>query len=228
MACGRLWRAEGAAHGFLLAYRSLGIRSFEPLRRSLGKTLEMQKPDDVSAKTETWSLVVKLMDYHIAFAQMMVHTLRRPRSSFSRDTRKVNARVSCGVVSASRVPAARTATLRMMAQQAESGAIAVRFEDVVTRPIETCPDLSACAGPDDGKFEFKVEPYRTDRMARKRRGWRVDPYRRRRASQQIDASVLRGEAERLSDTQRRAIWNLTGAAAARLGYTEASSLSELT
>jgi hypothetical protein len=37
----------------------------------------------------------------------------------------------------------------------------------------------------------------------------------------IDASVLRGETERLSYSQRRAIWELTGAAATRFGYTAA-------
>ena len=58
----------------------------------------------------------------------------------------------------------------MMVQYAERGAISVRFEDLVTRPI----------------------------------------------------------TERLSDAQRRAIWDLTGGAAAQLGYTVAGSLAALT
>ena len=47
-------------------------------------------------------------------------------------------------------------------------------------------------------------------------------------SRQIDASVLRGETERLSETQRQAIWDRTGGAAERLGYTAAGSLTALT
>ena len=37
--------------GLLLTFRSLGLQSFEPLRRySLRKTLEMQRPDDARIK----------------------------------------------------------------------------------------------------------------------------------------------------------------------------------
>src|SRR5919106_2734114 len=58
--------------GLPLAFRSLGIRSFDPLRRyAHRKTLEMQRPNDVSTKTDARSLVVKLMDYHIVFARMI-------------------------------------------------------------------------------------------------------------------------------------------------------------
>jgi hypothetical protein len=116
----------------------------------------------------------------------------------------------------------------MMAKQAELGAITVRFEDVVARPFETCDRLYRSLGvrwAEDGKFEFKVKPYGTDRMADV--GVEDKEFIRIGAedgSQQIDASVLRGEIERLSDSQRRAIWDLTGAAAARLGYTAAGSL----
>jgi hypothetical protein len=115
----------------------------------------------------------------------------------------------------------------MMVKQTESGAITVRFEEVVTQPIETCDRLYRSLGvrwSEDGKFEFKVKPYGTDRMADVgvadkefiRIGAEV-------ASEQIDASVLRGETERLTETQRRAIWALTGAAATRLGYSAAGS-----
>jgi hypothetical protein len=39
--------------GLPLAFRSLGIRSVEPLRRyALRKTIEMQKPHDLTAKTD--------------------------------------------------------------------------------------------------------------------------------------------------------------------------------
>ena len=38
----------------------------------------------------------------------------------------------------------------------------MRFEDIVTRPIETCDGLYRSLGvrwAEDGKFEFKVKPY---------------------------------------------------------------------
>jgi hypothetical protein len=81
-------------------------------------------------------------------------------------------------------------------KQAE-GAITVRFEDVVTRPIETCDWLYRSLDmrwSEDGKFEFKVRPYGTDRMADAGVGDK-DFIRigAEDASQQIDASVLRAE-----------------------------------
>ena len=91
---------------------------------------------------------------------------------------------------------------RMMAKQAESGAITVRFEDIVTRPIETCDGLYRSLGvrwAEDGKFEFKVKPYGSDRSADA--GVEDKDFIRIGAedvSKQIDASVLRGETERLS------------------------------
>jgi sulfotransferase family protein len=220
--------------GFLLAYRALGIGSFEPLRRyALGKTLEMQKPDDVSTKTEARSLVVKLMDYHIAFAQMIGASFEQ--ATFIILTRHPYGQCESLMRSGLSLESAcrwYDDVAHMLAQQAESGAITLRFEDVVTRPMETCDGLYRSLGvrwSEDGKFEFKVKPYGTDRMAdvgvEDRELIRIGA---EDASQQIDGSVLRGEAERLSETQRRAIWDLTGAVAARLGYTEAGSLSALT
>ena len=72
----------------------LAFESFEPLRRyALRKTLEMQRPNDVTTKTDARSLVVKLMDYHIVFAQMIGTSSSEPRSSTSRATRMACARV---------------------------------------------------------------------------------------------------------------------------------------
>jgi hypothetical protein len=219
--------------GTPLAFRSLGIQSFEPLRRyALRKTLEMQRPSDMTTKTDAQSLVVKLMDYHIVFAQMI-------GASFERATFINLARHPYGQCESlmrsglSLEDACRwyEDVALMMAKQADSDAISVRFVELVTRPIETCDRLYRSLGvrwSEDGKFEFKVKPYGTDRMADVsvedgefiRIGAEDD-------SAQIDASVLRGETERLSDTERRAIWNRTGAAASRLGYTSAGSLAAL-
>ena len=219
--------------GLPLAFRSLGIQSVEPLRRyALRKTLEMQRPSDVTTKTDALSLVVKLMDYHVVFAQMIGASFER--ATFINLTRHPYGQCESLMRSGlSLVEACRwyEDVARMMVRHAEWGAISVRFEDVVTRPMETCDGLYRSLGvrwSEDGKFEFKVKPYGTDRMAdvgvEDREFIRIGA---EDASEQIDASVLRGETERLSDTQRRAMWDLTGGVAARLGYTEGGSLSAL-
>jgi hypothetical protein len=210
------------------------IRASAPFRRyALIKTCEMQRPADVTTKTDARSLVVKLMDYHIVFAQMIGTSFER--ATFVNLTRHPYGQCESLMRSGLSLEEAcrwYADVAHMLAQQAEAGAMTVRFEDVVTRPIETCDRLYRSLGvrwAEDGKFEFKVKPYGTERMAdvgvEDRELIRIGA---EDASQQIDASVLRGEAERLSETQRRAIWDLTGAAAARLGYTEAGSLSALT
>jgi hypothetical protein len=220
--------------GVPLAFRSFGIHSFEPLRRyALRKTLEMQRPSDVTTKTDARSLVVKLMDYHIVFAEMIGASFER--ATFINLTRHPYGQCESLMRSGLSLEEAcrwYEDVARMMAQQSESGAITVRFEDVVTRPMETCDGLYRSIGvrwPDDGKFEFKVKPYGTGRVddvgVENRDFIRIGA---EDASRQIDASVLRGETERLSKTQRRAIWDLTGAAAARLGYTAAGSFAALT
>lgn len=64
--------------GLVLAFRSFGIKSAEPLRRhALEKTLEMKRPTDGTTKNDPGSLVVKLMDYHIVFADMIDHSFER-------------------------------------------------------------------------------------------------------------------------------------------------------
>jgi hypothetical protein len=218
---------------FLFGCRPLGIRSFEPLRRyALGKTLEMQKPEDVRKKTEARSLVVKLMDYHIAFAQMIGTSFQQ--ATFIILTRHPYGQCESLMRSGLSLEAAcrwYDDVARMMATHAESGAITVRFEDVVSHPMETCDGLYRSLGvrwADDGKFEFKVKPYGSGRLANT--GVEDKDFIRIGAqdvSTQIDASVLRGETERLSETQRRAIWDLTGATAAQLGYLAAGSFAAL-
>jgi Sulfotransferase family len=220
--------------GILLAFRSLGIRSFEPLRRyALGKTLEMQRPNDVTTKPDARNLVVKLMDYHIVFAEMIGTSFER--ATFVNLTRHPYGQCESLMRSGLSLESACRwyhDVACMMVDHAESGAIGVRFEDLVTRPIETSDKLYRSLGvrwSEDGKFEFKVKPYGTDRMAdvgvEDKKFIRIGVGD---VTQQIDASVLRGETERLSDSQRRAIWDLTGAVAERLGYTAAGSFAALT
>ena len=111
----------------------------------------------------------------------------------------------------------------MMLDNSGRGTIRVRFENVVTRPVETCDQLYRSLGvrcSDDGRFEFKVKPYGANRVADV--GVEDKEFIRmgeEDARTHIDESVLRGEKERLSSAKRKAIWDLTGAAAARLGYT---------
>lgn len=220
--------------GLSVGFRSLGIRSFDPLRRyAHRKTLEMQRPNDVTTKSDARSLVVKLMDYHIVFARMIGASF--DRATFINLTRHPYGQCESLMRSGLSLESAcrwYDDVACMMADHAESGAIGVRFEDLVTRPIETCDKLYRSLGvrwSEDGKFEFKVKPYGTHRVGDVgvedgefiRIGAEDTPHH-------IDASVLRGERERLSDAQRRAIWNLTGAAAARLGYTSAGVLPSVT
>lgn len=215
--------------GVPLVFRSLGIESLEPLRRyAFRKTLEMQRPNDVATKPDAGSLVVKLMDYHIVFAQMIA-------ASFERAT----------VVNLTRHPYGLCESLMrsglslgeacrwyrdvalMMVKQTESGAISVRFEEVVAHPIETCDRLYRSLGvrwSEDGKFEFKTKPYGEQRTedVDVRHG-AVCRIGAADAGLCIDATVLSGERERLSDYQRKAIWNLAGETATRLGYDQYGS-----
>jgi hypothetical protein len=216
----------------LIACRSAGIKSSAPFRRyAWGKTCEMQRSVDVTTKTDARSLVVKLMDYHIVFARMIGSSFER--ATFVNLTRHPYGQCESLMRSGLTLEEAcrwYDDVARMMAQQADS-AITVRFEDVVSRPVETCDALYRSLGvrwSEDGRFEFKIKPYGSERMAdlgvEDREIIRID---REDAAQQIDPSVLRGETERLSETQRRAIWDLTGVAAARLGYTSTGSLAAL-
>jgi hypothetical protein len=218
----------------LVACGSAAIRSSAPFRRyALSKTCEMQRPADVTTKTDARSLVVKLMDHYIVFAQMIGASFEQ--AMFINLTRHPYGQ--CESLMRSGLTLERACqwyedVARMMAKQEESGAITVRFEDVVTYPIETCDWLYrslAVRWAEDGKFEFKVKPYGADRTADV--GVEDKDFIRIGAEDvpgQIDASVLRGEKERLSAAQRRAIWGFTGTEAARLGYTAAGSSAVLT
>jgi hypothetical protein len=93
--------------------------------------------------------------------------------------------------------------------------------------METCDKLYRSLGlrwSEDGKFDFKVKPYGACRTAdvgvHDREFIRIGGEDVRH---HIDASVLRGERDRLSDAERKIIWELTGAAAASFNYTELGS-----
>jgi Sulfotransferase family len=216
-----------------LASRSAAIRSSAPFQRyALSKVREMQRPGDVATKTDARSLVVKLMDYHIVFAQMIGASFER--ATFINLTRHPYGQCESLMRSGLSLEAAcrwYEDVARMMATHADCKAITVRFEDVVSHPLETCDGLYRSLGlrwAEDGKFEFKVKPYGEDRLANT--GVEDRDFIRIGAddvSRQIDASVLRGETERLSEAQRGAIWDLTGTTAARLGYTPAGSSAVL-
>ena len=220
---------EDGAQRAPLAFGPAGIDRPRPSGVTLWEDVEMQRPVDVTTKADARSLVVKLMDYYIVFAEMIGASFEQ--ATFVNLTRHPYGQCESLMRSGlSLEDACRwyDDVARMMAEQANLGAIAVRFEDVVTRPIETCDRLYRSLGvrwSEDGKFEFKVKPYGTDRVAdvgvEDRDFIRIGA---QDASQQIDASVLRGETERLSDAQRRAVWELTGATAALLGYGAAGSL----
>ena len=138
------------------------VRSHSGGTRS-GKTREMQRPIDVATKADARSLVVKLMDYHIVFAQMIGASFER--ATFINLTRHPYGQCESLMRSGLSLEECLSVVRRRRAhdgEAAESGAITVRFEDVVTRPIETCDGLYRSLGvrwSEDGKFEFKVKPY---------------------------------------------------------------------
>ena len=52
----------------------------------------MKRPTDGTTKNDPGSLVVKLMDYHIVFADMIAHSFDRATFINLRDIRTANAR----------------------------------------------------------------------------------------------------------------------------------------
>jgi hypothetical protein len=183
----------------------------------------MQRSADAAVKSDARSLVVKVMDYHIVFADMIADSF--PRAEFINLERHPYGQ--CESLMRSGLTLERACrwycdVARMMIGHAGPATISVRFEDVVTRPIDTCDQLYKALGvrwPGDGRFEFKVKPYGTARLGNV--GVEDEELIRigeEDARNHIDASVLHSATDRLSNVQRRAIWDLTGAAAGRLGY----------
>ena len=112
--------------------RSAPIRSSAPFQRyALGKTREMQRPVDVATKADARSLVVKLMDYHLVFAQTIGASFER--ATFINLTRHPYGQCESLMRSGLSLEEAcrwYVDVARMMAKQVESGAITVRFEDM--------------------------------------------------------------------------------------------------
>ncbi|MGH7483320.1 MAG: sulfotransferase [Longimicrobiales bacterium] len=222
-------QARMARKGAVLAFRSLGINSFEPLRRYVfKKTIDMQRPEDVAKKIDARFCVIKLMDYHIVFADMIRRSFRS--ATFINLTRHPYGQCESLIRSGLSLEHAAhwyADVARMMICRAESGAIAVRFEDIVTQPMQACDKLYEALGvhwAEDRRFDFKIKPYgeRRTKDVDVRHGEVIrigaeDVVRR------IDRSVLRGERDRLSDHQRRTIWNLTGEMATHFAYDESGS-----
>jgi hypothetical protein len=211
--------------GLVVGFQSLGIRSAAPLRRyALAKMIEMQRPRDMSTKPEACFVVTKLMDHHIIFSEMIARSFQRAR--FINLTRHPYGQCESLMRSGLSLESAcrwYNDVALMMADHAESGALKVRFEDVVTLPMETCDALYRVLGvrwSEDGKFDFKAKPFGADRLGDVGvPDGELIRIGAEDAGHYIDASVLRAERERLSDAQRTEIWRLAGTAANRLGYT---------
>jgi Sulfotransferase family len=208
----------------LAIFRSFGIESFEPLRRyAFAKTLQMLSPIDLVAKADARTCVVKLMDYHIVFSEMIRRSFRL--ATFVNLTRHPYGQCESLMRSGLSLESAcrwYNDVAHLMTDHVQAEAIAVRFEDVIASPVETCDALYKSLGvrwSDDRRFMFKDKPYGAHRTANVgvpdgellRIGgedWR----------KYIDPSVLTYAIDRLSDKERTAIWESTGAAAGRLGY----------
>jgi hypothetical protein len=222
-------RAKLPRKGAVLAFRSLGIRSFEPLKRyAFRKTIEMQRPSDLAQKPEALSCVIKLMDYHIVFSDMIrrsfdsttfVNLIRHP---YGQCESLMRSGLSLEDASNWYVDVAK------MMDRHVTEAIVVRFEDIVMQPMQECDQLYRALGigwAEDGKFDFKIKPY--GELRTKDLDVRHGAVVRIGAGDvegRIDRAVLRSARERLSDGQRDAIWYLTGETASRFGYDQAGSL----
>ena len=150
--------------GALLAFRSLGISSLEPLRRyAHKKTIQMQRPDDLALKIGARSCVIKLMDYHIVFSDMIRRSFQR--ATFVNLTRHPYGQCESLMRSGLSLENAcrwYNDVARLMIDHWEGEAIPVRFEDVVTRPRDTGERLCESLGvrwPVGETIRFKVKPY---------------------------------------------------------------------
>lgn len=210
----------------LLTFKRFGLESLEPLRRyALAKTLQMLSPADLAAKADARTCVVKLMDHHIVFSEMIRRSFRQ--TTFVNLTRHPHGQCESLMRSGlSLEDACRwyNDVAKLMIDHAEAEAIAVRFEDVVARPLETCDALYKRLGvrwSEDGKFSVKLKPYGVQRTGDldvcNGKIIRIGGENCRRY---IDSSIVHGSIARLSAKERTSIWELTGAAAARLGYAE--------
>jgi hypothetical protein len=213
----------------LRAFGSLDIDSFEPLRWYVSKkTVEMQRPADLANKTGARLCVIKLMDHHILFSEMIRRSFRQ--ATFVNLTRHPYGQCESLIRSGLSLEVASewyAEVARMMARRAESGALTLRFEDIVTQPMLACDKLYEALGirwPADGKFDFKIKAYgerRTEGISvRDREFIRIAAEEFERW---IDPTVLRGERDRLSDHERRVIWSLTGEMASHFGYDQSGS-----
>jgi hypothetical protein len=170
------------------------------------------------------------MDYHVVFARMIGASFERAtcinltRHPYGQCESLM--RIGLSLESACRW---YNDVARMMADLSQSGAIGLRFEDVVTRLMETCDELYRSLGvrwSEDGSSNSRLSlmapvawPTWASRTGRSSSSAQTKPRTK------IDASVLGGERERPSD---RAIWNLTGAAATRFSYTVSGVLPGVT
>jgi len=210
----------------LVIFHRFGIESFEPLRRyTFAKTLQMLSPIDLAAKADARTCVVKLMDYHIVFSEMIRRSFRQ--ATFVNLTRHPYGQCeSLMRTGLSLENACRwyNDVAHLMIDHVQAEAIAVRFEDVIARPLETCDalyKLLSVRWSEDGTFMFKDKPYGAHRTANVDvRDGEIIRIGGENWRKYIDSSVLTYATDRLSDKERTAIWALTGTAAVRLGYAE--------
>ena len=208
------------------AFALLGVDSVEPLRRFAHRRV-LAKIDaaDVDAKLDADRVVMKLMDYHIVFADMIQRSFAS--TQFVILTRHPHGQCGSLMRSELSLEAAcewyNDVANLMLLQAARPGAITIRFEDLVADPYGWCTStyeklqIKAAA---DGKFVHKVKPYGQSRVGN------LDVAQgelirigKEDARQHIDSSVL-NMRDSMSEADLKRIWQLCGPAARKLGYEE--------
>lgn len=219
--------------GPTLAFRSLGIKSSESLGRcALRKMLEMRRPNDVTTRIDARSLVVKLVDYHMAFVEMIQASVEG--ATFINLTRhpfgQCESLMGSGL---SLVSSCRWYgdIARMMADhpgREQSKCVSRTSLPGRWRLATSSIDPPACTGPRTASSNSRsilTAPIAWPRWASRTGSSSASAQKVPRIKSTRPFCAGR---EQLSDAQRKAIWNLTGATAARFGHTASSVLPAVT
>lgn len=207
-----------------LVFETSGITSLGPLRRhAFRNILRARSGPDMAAKPGAEAIVIKLMDRHLVFGEML--RLSFPRTDFVVLARHPYAQ--CESLLRSGMTLAQSCdwynlTSRHMKRYASNGAPVVRFEDIVEDPIAVCDRVYRALGigwAGDRKFVFKVKRFGPDRgqnedaaAGEEIRIGSAD------VAAWINPGAARDGAKRLSAVQRDEIWQRTGALAQNFGY----------
>lgn len=179
---------------------------------------------DAAARAQAKAVTLKVMGHHIVFANAIEAAFDSHRHIIL--TRHPLAMCE-GFIRGGKSERAAVATyngiVRNMMGIARRGALQVTFEAMIADPAAFCARLQADLGltsPADGLIRYKRKTFGAERTTRDhgaREVVRLTPDELRR---EIDANANRDAVSRLTDAQRRSIWQATRETASAFGYTE--------